>query len=83
MPDLFKKTQISEPVVYVQKVDSSPDQEIPNTNAAIITQVHDEDTVDLVVFHSNGSYHLQKVRKGSSQERGTWYFVRLKDGANG
>lgn len=81
MPDIFKKLQIGEVVAYVQKTDSDADQEKPNVNPAIITEVHSDDSCDLFVMHSNGSYHLQRVKQGD--ERGSWHWLRLSTPANG
>lgn len=78
---LIKKLQIGAIVAYTQKTDSDLEQESPNINPAMITQVYDGDLVDLVVFHSNGSYHIQKVPHGD--DRGYWHFLRLLDDANG
>lgn len=78
---LIKKTQIGRIVGYVQQTDTDMLQESPNINPAMITQVWDESLCDLVVFHSNGSYHLQKVPHGNT--RGTWDWLRLMDNPNG
>lgn len=81
MTDVFKKKQIGQMVAYVKRIDTQTDQESPNIDPAVITQVHSDGSVDLFVMHSNGSYSLQNVSQG--ENRGEWYFIRLKDGANG
>ena len=78
---LFKKPKIGRVVHYVQNIDTQPGQEVPNKNPAMITQVN-PDSCDLVVFHSNGSYHV-RAKPGNDDERGTYHFPRLLDDENG
>lgn len=70
-----KKMRKGDIVLYVCHFDADPTDGPPNVCPAMITQVNESGTLDLVVFFLNGQFYKQSCEQGTAADdanRGKW-----------
>jgi hypothetical protein len=44
----------------------------PEQQAAVITKVHDDDSVSLFIIYATGTFFMERVPRSDAYERGHW-----------
>jgi hypothetical protein len=59
-------------IVHYMNLGDADGKYPPETQAAIITKVHDDDCVCLCIFYPTGFFFMQAVERSDEPKRGHW-----------